>query len=54
VKYGDFTGICTLWLGDNVYPMFQNYRPYSTSFPTADLYVGGLITGPTQSDVTVP
>jgi hypothetical protein len=53
VKYGDATDVCTLQLGGNVYPLFQNYRPFATTFPTADVYYGGLIKGPTRAAVKV-
>ena len=52
-KYADVTGVCTLQLGGNVYPLFENYRPFATTFPTADIYYGGLIKGPTKAAVKV-
>ena len=54
VKYADVTGVCTLQLSNNVYPLFENYRPFATTFPTADVYYGGLIKGSSQAAVTVP
>jgi hypothetical protein len=54
VKYADVTGVCTLHRGSDVYPDFENYRPYAKSFPTADVYYGGLIKGPTRAAVKVP
>ena len=54
VKYADVTGVCTLQLGGNVYPLFENYRPFAVTFPTADIYYGGMIKGSSQAEVTVP
>jgi hypothetical protein len=54
VKYADVTGISDMQLGGNVYPMFQNYRPFATSFSTNDLYYGGLVVGSTLADVEIP
>jgi hypothetical protein len=58
VKYVDVAGICNLWYSgttDGVnYALFENYRKYDTSLPINDVYYGGLLTGTTQADVTVP
>jgi hypothetical protein len=54
VQYVGATGISTMFSGQGVYPMFQNYRPYSTSLPTNDIFYGGLIKGSSLADVTIP
>jgi len=59
VKYADVTGISNLQVTNgvhgNVWPTFENYRPYTSSFSgTIINYYGGLITGSTRTDVTVP
>ncbi len=59
VKYADVSGVSTLWRSDStvdsgMYPVLENYRYYDSSLPTNDVYYGGLITGSTQTDVTVP
>jgi hypothetical protein len=53
IKYADVTGVCTLRLGANVYPLFENYRPFATTFPTADIFYGGLVRGRTRAAVKV-
>jgi Polysaccharide lyase len=59
VKYVDVTGISNLWysgttVDNNAYPVFENYRYYDVMLPTNDVYYGGLLTGSSQADVTVP
>jgi polysaccharide lyase-like protein len=54
VKYADVNHICTLQLGGDVYPVFQNYRPFALSFPAAAIYYGGLVKGATRASVSVP
>jgi hypothetical protein len=53
------SGISTLWqrngqVDNDMYPIFENYRGYTTTLGTTDVYYGGLILGSTQTDVTVP
>jgi Polysaccharide lyase len=36
-----------------MYPIFGNYRPRDPGLPTNEIYYGGLIVGPTRSQVTV-
>ena len=53
-QYVDVGGVSTLFAGQGVYPLFQNYRPFTNTLPTNDVYYGGLIKGASLADVTIP
>jgi hypothetical protein len=54
VKYADLSGVSTLWQGQTVYALFENYRHYTAALPTNDVYYGGLVKGASRADVIVP
>lgn len=58
-QVANVSGISNLWTGDNVYPIFENYRPGKAQIGnmitwTNDVYYAGLIAGPTHADVALP
>lgn len=53
-QYVDVNNVSTLFSGQGIYPLFENYRPYTTSLPTNDVFYGGLLKGASLSDVSVP
>jgi hypothetical protein len=53
------SGIDNMWYSSagqaGLYPVFENYRPYSPSIgSTNDVYYGGLVKGSSLTDVRVP
>jgi len=49
------TGINTLWQGEGVYPMFQQYRAGNAGITNStDIYWGGLVQGSSLSDIALP
>lgn len=57
-RWVDAHRVSNMWyrgtdIDTQIYPIFQNYRGYSTTVPAASVYYGGLITGASRRDVTV-
>jgi len=55
----DASGIDNMWYGAagqaGLYPVFENYRPYSPDVNATNIvYYGGLVKGSTRADVQVP
>jgi Polysaccharide lyase len=58
-KYLDVSGVSNMWqsggtVDSGMYPLFENYRAFSSSLPTNDVYYGGLAVGSSQADVALP
>jgi hypothetical protein len=58
-RIADASDLSTMWRGESVYPIFENYRPGNWQIGnlitwTNTVYYAGLVKGRTRADVGIP